>query len=487
MTFRDRIAIPLSNIGRIKLRSILTMSGVMIAIGAFVTLLSFGAGNKAYITDQFNKLGLFSTMHVYPDNRFEQVADTVETDPLTDSTIAWLAGLPGVELAYPFDDYDIKAIFNDSTFSTEAQVLPLAAATTRMFSDLAAGRMFSSDSAHEAVFTHHMIRELDLDPDSVLGKTIVISVERIRIDSGLVAVMHSAGDVVDRVFPRGWIDSLDRPGYVSEVVRGEFGHALGAFADGFFNRPAVISDTLTVVGVLKMSEGGSRNEPVLVPLTTGRRFTDGGLSADPTELFAGLRSGASFFARDNLSAIKEYPRVTLQLDPYAPYEPIKDSIEARGYRAFSYAEQFKEITRFFIYFDMGLALIGLIALITASLGIVNTMLMAIMERRREIGVLKSLGASEGDIRILFLFETGLIGTIGSVAGVILGWLVSRLCSAIAQGVMRNQGFDPIELFTLPWWVVGISLAFGLIVAVAAGAYPAIRASRIDPMQALRVE
>jgi putative ABC transport system permease protein len=223
-----------------------------------------------------------------------------------------------------------------------------------------------------------------------------------------------------------------------------------------------------------------------VPPATGRKFAQGGFSSDPTELLATMRSGGSLLS-DKGSTFKEYPRVTLQLDPYSQVTPIIDSVESRGYRGFSFAQEFEEITKFFIYFDMGLALIGLIALITASLGIVNTMIMAIMERRREIGVLKSLGASESDIRMLFLFETGLIGIIGSVGGILLGWIVSRICSAIAQGVMAQQGLEPIELFTLPWWLVGIALAFGLLVSIAAGAYPAGRASRVDPIQALRVE
>ena len=485
MTFRDRLTIPLANIWRIKLRSALTISGVMIAIGAFVTLLSFGAGNQQYVTDQFNQLGLFSTLYVYSDVH-EQVSDTIEAVPLTDSTIEWLSGLPGVELAYPYDDYDIQATIGDSAFSTEAQVLSIFAAQTKMYSRLEAGRMFASDSASEAVLNYHMLEDLGWSADSALGQTIVVSVERIQLDSGLVAVMKSAGDAVDRVFPSGWIDSLDRPGYIRDVVRAEFGLALGTFADGFFNSPALVSDTLTVVGVLRRADRHTRSEPVLVPLATGRRFAEGGLSSDPTELLATMRSGGSLLPEKG-SVFKEYPRVTLQLDPYSQVTPIMDSIESRGYRGFSFAQEFEEITKFLIYFDMGLALIGLIALITASLGIVNTMIMAIMERRREIGVLKSLGASDSDIRMLFLFETGLIGVIGSVGGILLGWVVSRLCSAIAQGVMVQQGLEPIELFTRPWWLVGIALAFGLLVSVAAGAYPAARASRVDPMQALRVE
>ena len=130
-------------------------------------------------------------------------------------------------------------------------------------------------------------------------------------------------------------------------------------------------------------------------------------------------------------------------------------------------------------------MIGLIALITASLGIVNTMVMSITERRREIGVLKSLGADELDIRWLFLVESGVIGVLGTTAGILCGWTITRIVSAIAQAYMRNQGIPPMDLFALPAWLISISLAVGIGVSVIAGFYPAARAARVDPVEALR--
>ena len=91
-----------------------------------------------------------------------------------------------------------------------------------------------------------------------------------------------------------------------------------------------------------------------------------------------------------------------------------------GFRTFSFAEEFDEIRKFFLFFNLALSLVGVIALVTAALGIVNTMLMSISERRREIGILKSLGAEDGDVRRLFLVESGLIGVMGSGLGIALG-------------------------------------------------------------------
>ncbi len=108
MSLRDLVDISIGNLWRMKLRAFLTTAGVVIAIAAFVSMLSFGAGNQEYITEQFNKLGLFATMQVYPLKE-KKVADSVKIRPLNDKAIAELSAIPGVRLAYPFDAFDVTA------------------------------------------------------------------------------------------------------------------------------------------------------------------------------------------------------------------------------------------------------------------------------------------------------------------------------------------------------------------------------------------
>jgi ABC-type antimicrobial peptide transport system permease subunit len=184
---------------------------------------------------------------------------------------------------------------------------------------------------------------------------------------------------------------------------------------------------------------------------------------------------------------KTFPQITLNFDPKVPYRQIRDSIQTMGYRVFSFAEQFEQMQQFFLYFDLALGVIGMIALLTASLGIVNTMVMSITERRKEIGILKSLGADEPDIRRLFLVESGVIGAIGTGAGICLGWIITRIASLIAQGYMRNQGMPEMDLFALPPWLLLIAISVGVGVSLLAGWYPAARAASVDPVEALRGE
>jgi ABC-type antimicrobial peptide transport system permease subunit len=199
-----------------------------------------------------------------------------------------------------------------------------------------------------------------------------------------------------------------------------------------------------------------------------------------------MRSGALFSQSEDGSG-KTFPQVTISFDPKVYYKNIRDSVEAMGFRTFSFAAEFEQIQKMFLYLDLALGVIGLIALFTASLGIVNTMVMSITERRKEIGVLKSLGADERDIRWLFLVESGVIGMIGTVMGIFFGWVITRIVSAIAQGYMRREGIPEMDLFSLPPWLILIALGVGVGVSVLAGLYPAARAARVDPVEALRNE
>lgn len=490
MTFRDLVFISTGNLWRMKLRTFLTISGVVIAIAAFVSMLSFGAGNQRYITKQFNDLGLFTTMHVYPqkksdsDNGQKTKSETI----LDNAAIEKIARLPGVNLVYPYDAFTVQVKLDSITLSSRAQSLPQAAVQTKLFSKITAGKYFVGDSSNQMLVTDSLMKLLKFNsPDSIVGKKLVISVKVSSIDSGLAHVLATEKKDLPKRLKEIDIDSLLEREYRMRFVRGEISKAAGLFVDGFLNAREEISETLTVCGVFDAGRSGRfRIEPMIIPMVTARHLTAGGMGSDPADIIAALASGNLFGTTGDFSG-KNYSQVTLDLDPHASHKTIRDSVEALGYRAFSYAEQFDEIRRAFFYFDLALGIIGLIALITASLGIVNTMVMSISERRREIGVLKSLGGDDADIRLLFLAESGVIGAVGAIVGIITGWLITRLASFIAVSFMRKEGIPPVDLFALPIWLILIALGIGVIVSLLAGYYPASRASRVDPVDALRNE
>lgn len=487
MTLRDRLTVAFENLIRMRLRTTLTVTGVVIAIAAFVSMLSFAAGNQAYITEQFQTLGLFTAMQVYPDRTPERTsiggARKLDRDALNQ-----LAAIKGVLLAYPYDPFTVRLRSADSSVEVKAQALPSAALKTQTFSRLLAGAAYGDDTSKVAMIGPQLAEQLGLGSgDSALGQTVIINYEVSSIDSGLYYILSDHNETIIGRVARMKLDSLLNRDYRERVLRVEASAAIQRFMNGFLNAKMLVTETLIVCGVLESHEGRRlRIEPLIIPPGVASSLRSKGLSTSPTELMSAFTSG-QLLIPGGQSEPGEFTQVTLTLDPSAAYKPIKDSVEALGFTAFSFAEQFDEIRRFFVYVDLILGIIGLIALATASLGIVNTMLMSILERRREIGVLKALGADDRDIRGMFLVESGVIGLLGAALGVLVGWVLTRIASAVAIYFMEREGAPAVELFALPIWLILISLALGVGVSVMAGWYPSARAARVDPVEALRNE
>jgi putative ABC transport system permease protein len=156
-----------------------------------------------------------------------------------------------------------------------------------------------------------------------------------------------------------------------------------------------------------------------------------------------------------------------------------------GLSVFSLGDVLKNIRRGFLVLDSVLAAVGTVALFVAALGIVNTMVMSILERTREIGIMKAIGASDTDISGVFLAEAAAIGVLGAVFGLILGWLVTRVANAVVNARLIPHGQEPVNLFYFPLWLILGAVGFSVLMSLLAGMYPAGRAARVDPVKALR--
>jgi ABC-type antimicrobial peptide transport system permease subunit len=234
---------------------------------------------------------------------------------------------------------------------------------------------------------------------------------------------------------------------------------------------------LTVVGTTDFASNfGFSMRSVLIPIGTSARVDHLSFS-DPYQRLSMLSS-------DTRSG---WPMLVVTVTDEWIYDQVRARIEAMGFHVFSFLDQFEQIRKSFLVFDALVGAIGFLAIIIASLSIVDTMVMSIIERTREIGILKSLGAEEGQIRVLFLVESAAIGLIGSVAGLFLGYGVSRLGAIIVRRIMIAHGGPDIDPFSLSAGIALGSIAFVVGVSLIAGLYPAARAALVDPVEALRQE
>ena len=487
MTFRDLMDLSVGSLWRIKLRATLTISGVVIAIATFVAMLSFAAGNQKWVTGAYSELGFLSRVNVYPKNG-DDTADSTQTAILDRRALKTLTAIPGVKLAYPYVDFNVTAAVADTQVTVTARALSIEAMEIKPFSILLGGVVFSAEDAKEAVVTPDFLEEIGIeDPDSLIGREIVVSTKVASLDS---ALFHAVGDPqteMSSLLREVAMDSLYNRSYQERLVRRELGGRMARFFKGLMTNQMTIADTLTIIGVGdKLEKYAIRVAPIVVPEETARRFGSAGigLSSDPVDLLAALQSG-SLFEPGGTDETRNYGRVTLEIEPHASHEAVTDSVEALGYRAFSFAENLKDIQRFFVYYYIGLGVLGVMALFTAALGIVNTMVMSITERRREIGILKSLGAGEREIRLVFLVESGVIGALGAAVGIFVGWVGTRIIAVILKIFMQRGEMPVFDPFALPVWLIFLALGFGILISLLAGLYPASRAARVDPVIALR--
>jgi putative ABC transport system permease protein len=168
-------------------------------------------------------------------------------------------------------------------------------------------------------------------------------------------------------------------------------------------------------------------------------------------------------------------------------QAVEDAVKKMGFNTFSIVDATRSLRQFFAVLDLFLGIFGSLALAVASLGIVNTLVMAILERRREIGTMKALGAGDGDIQRLFFAEAGAMGVLGGVVGVVLGWMLGRVINLGTNVYLKRQNFPPEQIWSVPWWLVAGAIVFAIAVSLLSGLYPALCAARLDPVQALRYE
>jgi putative ABC transport system permease protein len=442
----ELIRLAFGGVRRAPLRVALTSLGVAIAVGALVSMVGFALGVQDQVEEPFRKSELFNRIDVSPERasprpgpRNPPEASPTDGPPTTapvldDVALARIAALPGVAVVYP--EYflpSVEVLHGERPSTAPASGLPREAGRLRFVTDaLVAGRFFDSASADEAILGKKLAKALGYEVSGdALGKRLTLKAKGLSPGPGKTFQFEEREVEV-------WVVGVwDPPG----------------------------------------GRSGFRGDGLLLPLDLLRELPGVQLESVMDRLRRGLGE-----------APPGYNRVVVRVRRPGDLFEVEEQVRQLGFQTRTLVGQLKELRKAFVLMDLVLGAVGTVALVVAGLGIINTLLMAVLERYREIGTFKALGASDGDIRILFLAEAGLVGLFGGVGGLILGRVVSGLIDVVANTLARQQGIDePVVFFTFPPLLLLGALAFALAVSVISGVYPASRAARVDPIRALRGE
>ena len=245
--------------------------------------------------------------------------------------------------------------------------------------------------------------------------------------------------------------------------------------------PSLIGEPVELV--LYAPRGESQSFPLFISGIATQRWGDVQLSlADRLAMLEWWYNSPQYLET------RGYDEIVIRAKSLNDAARIVDWLSVRGYRVESLKALLDMANRDTVVLQTMLGSVGTLALLVASLGIANTMIMAVYERTKEIGVLKAIGAAPRQIRSLFVVEASLIGLLGGITGTLLGWLLGKGLNVLIVQILRWQDFDiKGTFFVVSWWLALGALAFATLVGLLAGLYPAARAARLAPLDALRYE
>src|SRR6266496_2839593 len=491
MAFLDILHLALRNLRQAKLRAGLTAMGVIVGVAVIVTMVSFGLGLQRNLLARFKALDLFNEISVFGQSLSSLASagldrsrgdgdrrgprgrpDKAPTRMLDDAAIAEISKIPGVAYVEPNITLWIYMRANGCVQTSTAAGATIPNSSSQ-FQQFAAGKMISSPGADEAVVSERFTRDFGFEKSAdAIGKTVEFLAPEKDEKSGQKSNQPPAP--ADEEGPANFFGiPLDD----GETTSKEQGIAVRDF------RIAGVMSTEIKEGP---GQGGFRGllppASIYVPLPAAKEWAKehrGPMSKVALALARGSGQLTEGQAEGYDSAIV---RVT---NPAMLTEVRKHLTEA-GFGSFSIVDQLDQIRTVFLILDSVLGLLGGISLLVASFGIANTMIMSILERTREIGIMKAIGAEDREIKLIFFFEAAVIGLTGGVIGSLAAWGIDSISNRLAyRFILKPQGASFVDFFSLPPYLWLGAILFAFIVSILAALYPAARAARIDPVRALR--
>lgn len=435
LSMLSNITMALKNLRRRKLRFFLTSFGIAIGAMAIVILVAFAASLQKSTTDQLGTFIQAEEITVSGDASTGQVSFQMgpsyvkkDVKPLNDATIEELRGIDHVAAVYPKISLsgEIAVDGKSAIFFSTAQP-PTAYASSSPKDQVKFGRFLEKDDEQSVVIPAAMATALGFtDISQAVGKQAVLK-----------------------------------------------NFTLGGFEgpNGQTQREVTQKDyTVAIVGVFAADTTSFQAQDAAVPNGTAITMLKALYSTEVSKAIPSL-----------------YDSITVRADGSGTVSSVQDAIKAKGYGAETLGDIVKSIAKVYAIMQAVLGVLGGIALLVASLGVANTMFMAVLERTKEIGILKALGARDWDVRKLFTYEAAVIGFFGGSVGLLFGYVGTIIIGTIVSYYTEKNGGGNFVTVGVPWWLASGAVIFSILFASLAGFFPARRAARLDPVVALREE
>lgn len=193
------------------------------------------------------------------------------------------------------------------------------------------------------------------------------------------------------------------------------------------------------------------------------------------------------FADIRSLGVTNYSQIKVVVKDQASLIKVRQQIEGMGFSTRSVADTVVQITSLFGTVRMVLGVLGMVALAVASLGMFNTLTVSLLERTREVGLMKAMGMRSSEVQQLFLTESMMMGFFGGILGIILGFIVGKLLGLLLSFLAIFKGVGYVDVTYLPFSFVVMIIVLSFFVGVVTGIYPARRATKISALNALRYE
>jgi ABC-type antimicrobial peptide transport system permease subunit len=426
-------------------RAVLTVAAVALASALLTALLAMARTAETRVLGQLSKGGPLAGITVAAAEPDPTQIDSDNPRPgipraINDDAISRITALPDVKTVLPIVNAALLAVVDD----------PLRLADGTSVS-LAAGTATRRGAFSVTLVGADLRRSVDL-PVSVLSG-------RLPTPASLTEV-----DVTPAFLARLGLAKRDATRIVGTVIELGSPRVFGTGRTTEFRGRWTRAE---VVGVVAQQASGGDLVAPIEQAQAARQWT-----------LAGSDGGRDFSLDSS-----QYSGLFVVAQGLDKVASVRAGITNIGYSSSAPENLIASVQRYLHVVEIVLSGIGVIALIIASLGITNALLAAIRERRREIGVLKAIGARDSDVLRVFLFEAAVLGLVGGMIGTFLGFVIARTVGAVVNGYLTSQGLAGVRL-GFPGEIVAGGIGGAALLALVAGAVPAWRAAHLPAREAV---